>query len=427
MQWGLAMLSVRMQIQFIADRLARLPAEAKIKDFQPPWRACWQALEDAASGQEQQALEKVIFGLPERDKILQAILSARPGYRPSIPSLEELSKDLDAIEWVWAHWIPRSMLTVLGASQGSGKSFVGLDLAWRIVHNAGFPDGAPIVRPGANVIYVDAEMVPQILNERAQNYGMDRSKLFVMLPEPGEMIDLGQLRYQDRLTEMTSLLQPELIIIDSLSSIHSGGQNNVEDIRSLIGYLIRLSSGAKCGLLLIHHIRKPASGQRMMNFDLGMEDLSGSGYITQQARVVLGLHVVQTGPDFDPNGPRELKVLKTNLGPYHDPLGFKFVSLHPAGVMLKWDVKAPKPYREPTEMDECKAWLEDFLKPHTNGVKTKEVIDAGKEQGFSRPMIYRARSELRRHIANSAGRKSPENRWLWSEAELALDPDEDDE
>ena len=87
------------------------------------------------------------------------------------------------------------------------------------------------------MIYVDAEMVPQILNERAQNYGMDRSKLFVMLPEPGEMIDLGQLRYQDRLAEMTAVLNPELIIIDSLSSIHSSGQNNVEDVRSLIGYL----------------------------------------------------------------------------------------------------------------------------------------------------------------------------------------------
>ena len=421
------MLSVRMQNQFIADRLAGLPAEAEAKDFLPPLRACWDALDSALPGQEMQALEKALLGLPDRNLILQAILSARPGYRPPLPSLEDLAKELSPIEWVWSGWIPRSLITVLGASQGSGKSFVGLDLAYRIAHNMGFPNGAPVARPGANIVYVDAEMVPQILNERAQNYGLDRKKLFVMLPEAGEMIDLGQPRYQDRLTEMTALLHPELIIIDSLSSIHSGGQNNVEDIRALIGYLIRLVSGASCGLLLIHHIRKTTSGQRMMNFDLGMEDLSGSGYITQQARVVLGLRVVQTGPDFDPNGPRELKVLKTNLGPYPDPLGFQFAPLHPAGVMLKWDVKAPQTYREPTEMDECKAWLEDFLRPNADGVKAKEVIDAGKEQGFSRPMLYRARAELRRHIANTAGRKSPENRWKWSDDELSADPEGDDE
>lgn len=80
----------------------------------------------------------------------------------------------------------------------------------------------------------------------------------------------------------------------------------------------------------------------------------------QQARVVLGLRVVQTGPEFDPNGPRELKVLKTNLGSYQDPIGFEFAPLEPAGVMLKWDTKAPKTYREPTQRDECKEWLEDF-------------------------------------------------------------------
>lgn len=413
------MLSARMQIQFIADRLAGLPVEAKAKDFLPPWCTCWQALDDAVPGQEQQALEKAIFGLSERDRMLQAILSARPGYRPPMPSLEELAKELSAIEWVWPHWIPRSMLTVLGASQGSGKSFVGLDLAGRIIHNQGFPDGAAVARPGASIIYVDAEMVPQILNERAQRCGIDRSKLFVMLPEPGEMIDLGHPRYQDRLTEMAAILQPELVIIDSLSSIHSSGQNNVEDVRSLIGYLTRLVGWARCGMLLIHHIRKPNSGgQHMMNFDLGMEDLSGSGYITQQARVVMGLRVVQTGPEFDPNGPRELKVLKSNLSAYPQALGFQFEPLQPDGVKLKWDTKAPKPFREPTQLDECQEWLEDFLKATPEGIKVKEVLEAASREDFSQAMIYRARKALATHILNTEGRRSPKNRWKWSDDAL---------
>ncbi|HNT53845.1 MAG TPA: AAA family ATPase [Anaerolineaceae bacterium] len=422
------MLTKRMQVQAIVDRLAGLPVQVQAKEFQPPWSTCWQALEAAPVDQGQEALEKAILGMPERDDVLRTILSARPGYRPIIPSLADIAADLQPIEWVWKGWIPRGLITILGASQGSGKSFVATDLSWRIIHNQGFPDGMPICRPGANIIYVDAELVPQILNERAQNYQMDRSKLFVMLPEGDGMLDLGQMRYQDQLAEMTAILAPELIIIDSLSNIHDGGQNNVEDVRALIGYLIRLAGWAKCGLLLIHHIRKPPGGgqQRMMNFDLGMEDLSGSGYITQQARVVLGLRVVQTGPEFDPDGPRELKVLKNNLGPYQKPLGFKFIPLQSAGVIPKWDTQAPKPYQEPTEMDECKEWLEDFLRAHPEGIRAKNVIEAGKEQGFSRPMIYRSRADLSGHITNTEGRKSPENRWKWSEAELVSEPDWDE-
>lgn len=422
------MLTRRMQIQAIADQLAGLEVQAQLKDFEMPWQLCWQAVTGAQPGQAQEALFKSISGLPEAKQILETILATRPGYRPEIQSLEDIAPGLPPIEWVWDGWIPRGLLTVLGASQGSGKSFVATDLAYRIIHNQGFPNGSPIKRPGANVIYVDAEMVPQILNERAQNYGMDRSKLFLMLAEPGEMIDLGKPHYQERLSEMTHILQPELIIIDSLSSIHNGGQNNVEDVRSLIGYLTRLAGWANCGLVLVHHIRKPAGGgQRMMNVDLGMEDLSGTGYITQQARVVLGLHVIQTGPKFDPNGPREFKMLKNSIGQYPEPLGFSFAPLHPTGVMLKWDEQAPQTYREPSQMDECKQWLEELLKLHPDGIKAREVVTLGQQEGFSRAMLFRARKELAEYIQNSDGRKSPENRWVWSDErfEFALDEVDD--
>lgn len=413
------MLTKRMQVQAIADRLAGLPVSTDTSFLQMPWQACWLALDKAEAGKEQIALVEALAGFPDPKENLQAILSTRPGYQPSFPSLADIAENLPPIEWVWPGKIPRGLLTVLGASQGSGKSFVATDLAWRIIHNKGFPDGAPIVRPGANVIYVDAEMVPQILNERARNYGMDSSKLFVMLPELGEMLDLSQRRYQDQLTEMVESLNPELIIIDSLSSIHSSGQNNVEDVRALIGFLIRLVGGANCGLILIHHIRKPSgSGINMMNVDLDISDLSGTGYITQQARVVMSLRVIQTGPEFDPNGPRELKVIKTNLGPYDSPLGFSFAPAHPSGVILKWDDKAPQPYREPTQLDECKKWLEELLRNNPEGMKPKEVVAVGEKEGFKRSLVYRAREELGWFIQNTEGRKSPSNRWKWSDVKL---------
>lgn len=411
------MLTKRMQVQKIADRLAGLPTEARTTDFQQPWLAGWQALEKAAPGREQDALYAALAGLPGQADMLQAILATRPGYQPTIPSLADIAGDLPPIEWVWENWIPRGLLTVLGASQGSGKSFVVTDLAWRIIHDQGYPNGAPIKRPGANVIYVDGEMVPQILNQRSDQYGLDKSKLFMLLAEPGEMLDLGQERYQERLAEMAAILNPELIIIDSLSSIHTGGQNGVEDVRSLIGFMTRLAGSANCGLVLNHHIRKPpGGGARMMNVDLGMEDLSGSGYITQQARVVLGLRVVQTGQEFDPNGPREFKMLKNSIGQYPPALGFSFKPLHPTGVMLDWQKEAPKTFREPTQRDECGEWLEDFIKANPEGVFPKEAVDIGKELGFSRAIVYRARKELSAHIENTEGRQAPGNRWKWSEA-----------
>ena len=419
------MLTQRMQIQAIADCLAGLPVQARSSDFQQPWLACLQGIEQAEPGQEHNALHRVLSAMPEGQQLIQTILSTRPGYRPTIPSLADIAPGLAPIEWVWDGWIPRGFLTVMGASQGSGKSFVATDLAYRVIHNKGYPDGSAVQKPGSNVIYVDGEMVPQLLNERAEQYGMDKRKLFMLLADPGEMLDLGDPRYQDRLTEMTEILKPELIVIDSLSSIHSSGQNGVEDVRALIGYMTRLVSAANCALVLIHHIRKTNNGQRMLSADFGMEDLSGSGYITQAARVVLGLRIVQTGQEFDPNGPREFKMLKNNLGTVPSPFGFVFEPLHPKGVKLKWQQAAPQVYREPTKLDDCKDWLEDLLRIRPDGMRPKEVEELGLEMGFKRSMIHQARKELKRHVRNSTGRQSPNNLWIWSE-QFLLDVDEDE-
>jgi hypothetical protein len=421
------MLTTRMQVQHIADRLAGFPVEASPRFFTQPWLACWNAISTASAGSEQDELYRVTSGLTDQKEILKAIFGTQPGFSPEIPSLGDIGSSLPAIEWVWKDYIPRGLLTILGASQGSGKSFVGIDLAYRIIHNQGFPDGAPIVRPGANVIYVDAESVPQIMHERANYYRLDQSRIYPMLADVNDLLDLGAVKYQDRLTEMVAFLKPELIIIDSLSSVHTRGQNNVEDLRALVGYLTRLAGWANCGVLLIHHIRKPTMGNKMMNVDFGMEDLSGSGYITQQARVVMSLRVMQTGPEFDPNGPRELKVIKSNLGAYPNALGFSFERLLPEGARLKWNTKAPREYRERTEGDECAEWLEDVLKENPDGLRPKEIEKIGADLGFSRSMIHRVRRKLAAHIENTRGRQAPDNAWKWSDAAISVEQLDDED
>ena len=231
----------------------------------------------------------------------------------------------------------------------------------------------------------------------------------------GELLDFGAEKYKNRLVNMVATIRPELVIIDSLSSIHVRGQNNIEDVRSLLGFFIRLAESFQIGLLLIHHIRKPGIGHNMQAYNLSMEDLSGSGHIIAMARVIWGIHLVQSGPQPDPNGPRVFKMLKTNLGPYEDPLGFEFAPLHPKGVCLNWLPEAPQPYREPTKSDHCSQWLVNLLEE--GPMKPKDVIAAGAQEGFSRSSIYSARQKLRGYVVNTDGKNSPNNCWKLAESE----------
>jgi hypothetical protein len=163
---------------------------------------------------------------------------------------------------------------------------------------------------------------------------MGRRPLYLMLPPASYgMIDLGDEVQQDRLVDMCAALSPELVVVDSLSAISVRGENNVEDVRLLLGFLTSVGREFSCGLLLIHHLRK--RGLLALTDLVGPDDFRGSGHITAMARSVLALSVVQTGEQPDRNGPRRLDVIKTNLCRYPDPLGLALEPDDPRAPTLR--------------------------------------------------------------------------------------------
>ena len=132
------------------------------------------------------------------------------------PSLHEMSAQFPPVDWLWAYWIPRGLLTLFGAAPGNGKSLVALDLARRIIHDHPLPDGAPVPCTGSIVLIVDAEGAPALLNQRAQAWEIDRRRLFLLLaPDPGGLTDLAQPHL---LVCMVRDIRPALVVVDSLAA-----------------------------------------------------------------------------------------------------------------------------------------------------------------------------------------------------------------
>jgi hypothetical protein len=53
----------------------------------------------------------------------------------------------------------------------------------------------------------------------------------------GHRLDFSLPHHRDRLVEMVADIAPQLLIIDSLSSISSKGENSIEDVRTVLGFL----------------------------------------------------------------------------------------------------------------------------------------------------------------------------------------------
>ena len=336
-----------------------------------------------------------------------AALTAPTSAQAEFQSFAEIAPTLEPITWIWPGWVPQGMITLLGAAPGAGKSLVALDMARRIIHGMNWPDGALNARSG-NVIYVDAEFVPQLLKSRCESWQLDMSRLFLMLPDANDAVDFSSDKYKDRLRAMIERLKPELVIVDSLSSITTRGENNIEDIRGILAFLNEIATSYHVGLVLIHHLRK--RGQLAFDLDeITIDDFRGSGHIIAMARSVLGLCTIRTGPEPDKNGPRKLQIVKTNLGAYPKSLGCDFKPLHPDGVMLDWNTSAPKAYHSPSQADLCRAWLLDLLS--SEPLSPKEVVDLARDEGYSRATVFRVRQDLGIQIRDTEGRRSPNNRW----------------
>jgi len=408
--------------QALADRLTGYPVQApNLAQWSEPWLTCWRALDADPDSPPHETVLRTLEDHPERDNLISTLFSLVPGDTLQYPTLHDLAQDLPPITWVWPGWIPRGMLTIFGAVPGAGKSLVALDLCRRIIHGEPFPDGTPMTCPGAPVLYVDAEAVPQITNARATHWQMDTQKLYLMLPEGDALLDFGQDADRDRLVEMVYTVKPALIIVDSLSSVSSKSENAVEDVRALLGFFANLAREHTLGLVLIHHARKRGatlSGAPLFT-PITLDDFRGSGHIVAMARSVLGLSVVQNGPQPDSNGPRQLEVIKSNVARLPEPLGFEMLPLAPAGVLLKWGT-APERWQAPTKLDECVTWLADWLGEAGEPLSPQDVIAEAKRMGFSRATVFRAREILGAKIKNTAGRRDPNNLWAWQDEDESV-------
>ncbi len=399
------MLTRRMQYQAIANLRVGMKSELPVAKFDDDLRAVAQAI-IADSENADHAMASALNGSKNAQIIMQSILQCKPGKNGSkikSMSLAEIAPDLAPIRYLWKNWIPLGMITLFGAMPGAGKSMIALDLCKRIIHGESWPDGEPNTFNGRKVIYVDAELVPQIALARASAWNMDMTKLYMLMPEQIDVVDFTRESDRDHLVEMVHEINPAMVVIDSLSSISSKGENAVEDVRQILSFLNALAGDYGIGLVLIHHLRKrnPLAFMDLVTQD----DFRGSSHIIAMSRSVMALSIIQASKERDPNGPRRLEIIKNNLNRISDPMGVVFKPMHPAGVMIEY-TDPPEKYHEPSEVERCIEWLLATLA--SGPMSISELED---EQLYSRRTILRARERIADKIENTQGHQAPDNKW----------------
>lgn len=308
---------------------------------------------------------------------------------------------LERISWLMIDRLPLGELTIVEGDGGLGKTTAVLDWAARLSTGRPMPDGTPVGEAGDVLLIAEEDRV-SVLKARLLAAGADLRRIH-HVDSVGENRERVTLPTHARaIYGATIRLGARLVYIDALFSHFDEGlkSNNTEDARRVLGPLSDIAHDTGAAMIATRHWGKSARAASSRGL--------GSIDITNIARSVLtvGRH------PHDDQGPRLIAVAKSNLGRDHTSVPSLSYVLEPATITegcvqvsvarVCWGDEvtvsadelanaAPATTEERSQVGAAVEAIREILADGPRlGVEVQDIL---KRDGYSRPMVFRARKK----------------------------------
>jgi putative DNA primase/helicase len=318
--------------------------------------------------------------------------------------------DRELLDWLWPGRIPLGKLTLLAGDPGLGKSFVTLDIAARVSRGAAWPD-LPLLKqsPGGVVLFNAEDDLADTIAPRLDKAEADDRNILAV--EGVTM--MGQRRHfslEQDLPRLAEVVEQNpgtrLVVIDPISA-YTGkiDSHNNSDVRGLLAPLAELAGRYDLAIVAVTHLSKSGGTKAVYR-------AMGSLAFAAASRAVWAIVKDQADPQR-----RLFLPAKLNLAQDPDGLAYRIkegrvvwetdpVRMH-ADDAFAAEMQAVVAKPRGTERRDAMEWLRDEL---AGGRRpSKEIIEYGKECGFSEKTLRRAYTE----IGAKATKESFNGQWLW--------------
>jgi putative DNA primase/helicase len=262
--------------------------------------------------------------------------------------------------------------------------------------------------------------------------GADLSRVFVIqsaLCEPDakgkqarKWVELA--KDLDELERTAKQFQAAAIFIDPLSAYMGGKTDTLKeaDVRRVLGPLNEMSARLRLATVGVRHfVKRDTKSTQPLNL---VHQGGGSIAFIAAARAAFGITLARHGADKpDPNGPRLLFPIKSNLAPRPPALEFDVVApdgvakttgwrespLDPNEAMAPAQAEAPE---EPSRIEEAQDWLKARLEGGPVG--SAELQTAAKKDGLSWRTVRRAKDLLAVRSQKRVGPAGEVLQWDWA-------------
>lgn len=184
----------------------------------------------------------------------------------------DLTKPLVNPDWLVEDLVAKGDLCMLIGEPGVGKSWVSMSLAVAMAEGWDTWMGRKLKTHG-RVLYVDEENPVTLVPYRLRKLGLtdEGMKNLRFLHQQGVRLD----RHPEYLLEEALDYSPSLIVLDSLTRIHTKDENNAGEISALFNDgIVPLSRETGANVLVLHHVNKTDSTSSFTR-SRGSSDISG--------------------------------------------------------------------------------------------------------------------------------------------------------
>lgn len=317
-------------------------------------------------------------------------------------TLDELDEILGDIQWLWEGWIPKGFVTMIAGDPGVGKSAIAQHLCKIITEGGSFPlCDEPLGEP-ANVVWVDTESAQQILKVRSDAMKINKKRVY--LPSlHGDLLvnlNLGIDSNRQEIINLIEGVEPALLVLDSLGSSHSRGENKVEEMRPLMEFLTMTARDYQLAILAVHHLNKERKDEAP---EVSLNRVRGSTIIPANCRSIFSVE------RFAGNNIR-MNMIKSNLAIIGDPImAVPVLDSHKNFAGFTYEPYVPPPPKK-NKKENCAEWIIETLSKNKKGIPLMDLVEAGEHLGFTRSNIYSARDLLGDRISFSG----TGNKAFWS-------------